>query len=228
MKKWTALLLMLVMLCGAALADTEINVTGSGETVVRADTAVITLGVEARDADVQKAQTKVNEAMNAIRTALAEMKVEEEDINTASMNIYTMYDYPENGDPVTVYHAGTSLSIRVRDMDLAGKVIDAAFGAGANTLNGISFSSSEEEAAKKTSLQQAVADARSRAEVIAEAAGLKITGIETISDNGVFSYDNSSRNIYAEKSMADEAGGTVVQAAKLVVSASVSIVFKAE
>ena len=80
-------------------------------------------------------------------------------------------------------------------------------------------------------MQLAVADAKARAEVLAEAAGLKITGIKEINENGVYSYDNGIGNVYAKSFMAEEtaAGGeTVVQSAKLIVSANVSITFEAE
>ena len=76
-----------------ASADSEITVNGTGETLVSADMAIISLGVNARDKDVLKAQAKVNEAIASIRTALIENGVAEEDINTDYINIYAMYDY---------------------------------------------------------------------------------------------------------------------------------------
>ena len=100
-----------------------------------------------------------------------------------------------------------------------------------NTLNGITFSASDTETAGNESLKAAVADAKAKAEVLAEAAGLKITGIEAISEGGVVSYDNTVSNFSAkrmEEAVMDTGYGTVVQAAKLIVSASVSITFKAE
>ena len=66
---------------------------------------------------------------------------------------------------------------------------------------------------------------------MAESAGLKITGIEVISEGGVVSYENSVGNVYAkgfEMSESEEDAGTVVQAAKLIITASVSITFTAE
>ena len=81
-------------------------------------------------------------------------------------------------------------------------------------------------------MKKAVASAKTKAEVLAEAAGLKIKGIEVISEGGVYSYTNTVGNMYdrgfgVEEDVVTE-GETVVQSAKLVVSASVSITFEAE
>ena len=229
-RKLTALCLavLLMMAAGAAAAETKITVTGTGETRISADTAVITLGVSARDQDVLEAQRQVNEAIAAVRAALTAAGVAEEDINTDYMSIYAIYDYEGDVEKVRAYNAGTTLAVKVEDMDLAGRVIDEAFAAGANTLNGISFSASETEAAQQESLKAAVADARAKAEVLAEAAGMKITGIDVISEGGIYSYDNAVGNFRAAQMDKGTGGGTVVQAAKLVVSVTVSITFTAE
>jgi len=232
MKKNVSIILALVLILTASLglADTEITVTGSGETQVSADTAIVSLGVNARDRDVLSAQQKVNGVIASIRQALIFQGIPEDCINTDYINIYAVYDYQGDQEEVQAYNAGSTLAIKVTDMESVGKVIDCAFAAGANTLNGISFSASDTEAAKADSLKKAVADARARAEVLAESAGLKITGIETISEGGIFSFDNNVGNFTARGVAKEESidTGTVVQAAKLIVSATVSITFKAE
>ena len=235
MKKLVAMILALAMILAAvaALADTKISVNGNGEVRVSADTAVISLGVNAQDKDVLKAQQKVNETIAAIRKALTEAGVKEENINTDYMNIYAIYEYRDDLEQVVAYNANSSLAIRVTDMETVGNVIDLCFAAGANTLNGINFSASDTEEAKAEAMKRAVADAKKKAEILAEAAGLKIKGIEEINEGGVYSYENSIGNVYAAKGLDREEaamtdGGTVVQSAKLIVSANVSIVFEAE
>lgn len=234
MKKWFALLMAAVMALSvsAALAETKITVNGTGEVRVSADTAVISLGVNARDRDVLKAQQKVNEAIAAIRKALTEQGIKEENINTEFINIYAVYDYQNDQEQLAAYNAGSTLAVRVTDMEIVGSLIDVCFAAGANTLNGISFSASDTEEAKTEAMKKAVEDAKKKAETYAEAAGLKISGIEVISEGGVFSYQNDVGNVYSRAAgMAFEEAkeaGTVVQSAKLIVSASVSITYTAE
>ena len=233
MKKAFLLFLALFMTLAAvpAMAETKITVNGTGEIRVSADTAVISLGVEARDKNVLKAQQKVNEAIAAIRTVLIEQGIKEENINTEFINIYAIYDYQNGQDQLAAYNASSTLAIKVTDMEKVGALIDAAFAAGANTLNGISFSASDTEEAKNEALKMAVADASNKAGILAKASGLEIAGIETISEGGVFSYENNVGNVYAKGIDTLEAAadaGTVVQAAKLIVNASVTITFTAE
>lgn len=232
MKKATILMLVLLLtlVFSTASADPSITVRGNGETQVSADTAVVSLGVSARDRDVLMAQQKVNEAIAAIRKALTDQGISEEDINTDYMNIYAMYDYTDSQEQISAYNASSTLAIRVTDLDRTGALIDAAFQAGANTLNGISFSASDTEEARAQALKMAVADARAKAEILAEASGLTITGIEEIIEGDVSSFENMVGNFSAKRVEASEdtAAGTVVQAARLIVSATVTVIFECE
>ena len=161
MKRLIALLLSIVLAAAsfAALADTKITVKGTGEVRVSADTAVISLGVNARDKDVMTAQQKVNESIAAIRQALIDHGVKEENINTEFINIYAIYDYNNDQEQLAAYNASSTLAIRVTDMESVGTLIDICFAAGANTLNGISFSASDTEEANTEAMKKAVADA---------------------------------------------------------------------
>jgi len=235
MRKLLAVILSLVLSCTAAvsLADSKISVSGNGTALVPADTAVVSLGVNARDKDVLKAQQKANETIAAIRTVLTENGIAPEDINTGYVNIYAVYDYSNGLEELTAYNASSTLAIRLTDMAVIGQVIDLAFSAGANTLFGIEFSAADTSEARAAALKDAVADARAKADILAEASGMTIAGIETVSEGGVMSFDSGSNVFRNSKTMAEEAdamGGspTVVQAAKLQVSASVTIVFTAE
>ncbi|MBQ4511671.1 MAG: SIMPL domain-containing protein [Anaerolineaceae bacterium] len=224
-------LILTLTAAASAMAESTITVNGTGEIRISADTAVISLGVNARDKDVLKAQQKVNESIAAIRTALIGQGVKEENINTEFINIYAAYDYQNGEEMLAAYNASSTLAIKVTDMESVGTLIDSAFAAGANTLNGISFSASDTEEAESEAMRKAVEDAQKKAEVLAQASGLKITGILTINEGGVYNYENSIGNVNAmrmDTAEAKEDAGTVVQAAKLIVNATVSITFSAE
>ena len=233
MRKLTALILALMVLAvsAAALADTEITVSGEGNILVSADTAVVNIGVNIRDRNALKAQQRANEVIAAVRKVLTDNGIASEDINTGYVELFTIYDYDysSGSDAVSMYTANSMLAIQLKDMTQVGKVIDLAFGAGANSLNGVSFSASDTDAARKEALKAAVEQARVKAEVLAEAAGLKIIGIEAINEGGTYSFDSGLNN-FRSKGMADEAAvaETVVQAAKIQVNSTVNITFKAE
>lgn len=234
-RMWKSLLIacLIALVAFAACADgeTEISVNGKGEVLVAADTAVVTLGVTTQNKDVLEAQNTVNAAIEKIRAALIENGIKKEDINTDRLRIYAVYNYLDGVEQLNAYNASSYLAIRTTDMDMVGTIIDIAFEAGANTLNDIVFSASDTEEASAQALTAAVKDARSKAEIMAAAAGLKITGIESITESYSYSGD-SGLNAFYKNASADaaqaEGASTLVQAAKLQVSASVSIVFEAK
>ena len=229
MRKLTALFLALALsLClASALADRTVTVTGSGETLVTADTAVVSLGVNVRMPDALQAQSGANEAVARIRAALTGAGFSEEDISTGYINLYAIYNYSEDVEVIAAYNASSTLAVKVTDMARVGEVIDLAFGAGANTLDGVSFSVSDDAAARAESLKAAVADAKEKAAVLAEAAGLGELEIESIQEGSVYSYDSGVNN-FSRKTFGEEAAmaaPTVIRAAKISVSASVTVVF---
>ena len=219
--------IMVFSFCGISMADTAITVNGSGKAFLDADTAVISLGVNARDKDVLAAQGRVNEIIASIRAALIANGVAKEDINTDFLNVHAIYDYIDDQSVVAAYSANSNLAIKTMDMDMAGKIIDIAFEAGANTLNGVSFSASDTSQASADALEKAVRNATEKARVLAEAAGLTITGISAINESGTYSYNYDRMDAVVDGNI-PESAGTEVQAAKLTVSASVSITFSAE
>ena len=223
-----SLALILTLSLASALADQTVTVTGSGETLVTADTAVVTIGVNVRKADALQAQSGANEVIAAIRAALTAAGFSEEDISTGYINLFAVYDYAKDVEQIVAYNASSSLAVKVTDMARVGEAIDLAFGAGANTLDGVSFSVSDDTAARAEALKAAVADAKSKAAVLAEAAGLGELEIEDIRESGVVSFDSGANN-FALKAAGNadmEMAATVVRAAKICVSAGVTITFK--
>lgn len=229
MRRMIALFLALALSLGlaSALAEQTVTVTGSGETLVPADTAVVSLGVSVRKSDALQAQSAANELIAGIRAALAGAGFDEESVSTGYINLYAVYNYEGDLEVISAYNASSSLAVRVTDMDRVGEVIDLAFGAGANTLDGVTFSVSDDAAARAESLKAAVADAKEKAAVLAEAAGLGEPEIASIHEESVYSYDSGVNN-FSRKAMGDEAAAaspTVIRAAKISVSATVTVTF---
>lgn len=232
MKKLTAILLALVLtvLVPLALADSEICVNGKGEVYVPADKAFVSVGVQMALQNVQEAQKNVNERINTIRAKLLEAGIDGDDINTDNINIYAYTEFDDAGNEKTLYHVSSMLTVRVTDTDRTGEVIDIAFAAGANVLNGVTFTATETAEAEKEAMQLAVKNAREKAEIFAEAAGLKITGIDKIAEGYSGSFD-SGLNVFDRVAAKEEAasyGATEIHAAKILVSAEVTINYDAK
>lgn len=232
MRKIIALFFVMVLVLGisSAVAEQTITVNGSGETLVAADTAVVSVGVSVRKKDALEAQGAANEVIASIRAALTAAGLKEEDINTGYISLYAVYDYSKDVEEIIAYNASSSLAIKVSDMGRVGEVIDLTFGAGANTLDGVSFSVADDTAARKESLKAAVEDAKEKAAILAEAAGLSGIEIQSIEEGAVYSYDSGVNN-FSRKTFGEEAAmdaPTVVQAAKICVSAGVIVTFRAK
>lgn len=231
MKKLTAILLALVLtvLVPLALADSEICVNGKGEVYVPADKAFVSVGVQMALQNVQEAQKNVNERINTIRAKLLEAGIDGDDINTDNINIYAYTEFDDAGNEKTLYHVSSMLTVRVTDTDRTGEVIDIAFAAGANVLNGVTFTATETAEAEKEAMQLAVKNARVKAEILAEAAGLKITAVDKITEGYSGSFD-SGLNVFDRAAAKEEAasGATEIHAAKILVSAEVTVNYDAK
>ena len=220
--------LVLCMCIGTAFADQTITVTGTGEVLIPADTAIVSIGVSVRDKEVLKAQERVNIAIEAIRNALIENNVRQENINTDYVNIYAYYNYEKDSETVEAYNASSTLAVKVTDVKQVGRIIDIAFQNGANTLDGISFFAENDEEAKNEAMKLAVKNAREKAEVLAEAAGVTLNGIEEIAEGNTYSFDRGVVNNFGMVKAAgvtNDSVETYVQSAKLTVSSQVTIIY---
>ncbi len=178
---------------------TEINevkehtlyVYGSSEIKVNPDMAKIMLSVVVEEADAREAAAKNAIIVEELLKSLKNIGVSKENIQTTSYNIYPIYYYPKEGTPtITGYRVVNSLEIKIIEKDInklglnAGKIIDEAVAAGVNQVTGITFTVTDEtyKNLKSTALKLAVEDAASKAKLIAETLGVKIVGVQSVSE----------------------------------------------
>ena len=227
MKRIFALILAMLMLCSFALADdASLVVTGTGTVYMAADQASASLGVTMTGEDLGELQKRVNETVLAICTALQEAGLAEKDISTNYIYISPRYDYSGDVERMVGYTINNSLTIRTEDMDKIGTYIDAAFAAGANTFDSINFTVKDDSEARRSALELAVADARSKAEVIAAASGMTLEGVDEIKEVSQYDYYYNSASGGSKMAMTEGAAmdvGTTVRAAQVNVTANVEI-----
>jgi uncharacterized protein YggE len=166
-----------------------ITVTGTGKATTVPDQAGFWFGVETRRKTASDASAVNNREMQKLIAALEDAGVREADIQTADISVSPVYS--ESGSDVVGYVASNSVSVTVSLKDAAA-VLDAAVGAGANQVTGPSLTRSDSDALYRSALKDAVADARSRAEVLAAAAGVgvgEVISIDEGSTSGPIMYD---------------------------------------
>ncbi len=173
---------------GAGAANEQqktISVTGFGEASAAPDVAYVDLGISARGSELGTAVADANSTMTAINQALAEMGVEEKDMQTSNFNVWVEEVYDREGQPTgqRIYHVDNTLRVTVRDVEAAGDVIGAALDAGANRVNGLSFGIDDPTALQDEARVDAITDARRRAEQLAEGLGVRVGSPITISES---------------------------------------------
>jgi len=160
------------------------SVSGEGKITMVPDIAVVSVGVTAQGSTVSRVQTELNTKINAMSEAIKDLGVDGKDIKTSYYNISPTYDYSSSTQRITGYEAHSNLTIKVRKIDNANAVIDAATAQGANQVGGVSFDVDDKTKAENQAREAAVADAKSKAEAAAKAAGFKLGRVINYSEGG--------------------------------------------
>ena len=169
----------------APFEGTRLDVVATGEVTRVPDLVVINAGVVTEAPTAQAALADNNRRMRAVFDALRAAGIAERDIQTSSINLNPRYDYQERSEPRLVgYNASNQLSIRFRDIERAGPIIDALVGQGVNQINGPSLQIEDPEEAMDEARLDALAEARQRAELYAGGLGMRVARIVAISEGG--------------------------------------------
>lgn len=162
------------------------SVSGEGKVTVVPDVGVVSLGINLTRPSVKSAQTDVNNIINKISADTKSLGVDAKDIQTSNYSIYPEYDYRTGTGRITGYRVQADLRVKVRDLEKINSVIDAATANGANTVSGINLT--VDEAKEKELLQQAreeaINEAKSKAESLARAAGITLGRIVNVQESG--------------------------------------------
>jgi uncharacterized protein len=202
-------------------------VTGQGEVKNKPDKADITVGVVTENKLSQVAAKDNAAASQRVHAALKKLGIADKDIQTVNYSVQPLMVYPGPNQPqrkpeLTGYRVYNQVRITVRDLPKMGEILDAATGAGSNTIEGIAFGLQEPQASEDSALEKAIAQARRKAERMAMAAGVRIVGIYEINEGG------NMRPIPMMMGRAADAAEAITPIApgELTISASVTIVYE--
>lgn len=160
----------------AQVMPDSITVFGFGKSRGIPDGAVVNFGLTTCAPSAQDAQKTYRELLDAITAALAREGVPRDDISPLYFNISPDYGYAYGGLETEVLgcRLNSTISVRLTDLSRVSQVLDAAFGAGANWMEGIRYFTSRADQLKQEALLVAIRDARAQAELIARALGRKV------------------------------------------------------
>jgi len=163
-----------------------ISVTGEARISAPPDLAQIDAGVTSEAKTAREASDANNAAMGKVLLALKGAGIDEKDYQTSRLSLQPQYSVAKQGSPAAVigYRAGNRVNIRLRDVTKLAGVIDTLVGAGANEIGGINFMVSQASKLLDDAREQAIADARRKAEIYAKAAGVTLGPPLSISEEG--------------------------------------------
>lgn len=166
-----------------AMTGTQLDIVAQGKTTRVPDLATISAGVVSQAPDAATAMRDNAQRMTRVIAALKQAGIADRDIQTANIALSPQYRYQDGKAPViTGYQASNSVAVRFRDIDKAGAILDTLVGQGANQIDGPNLSIDKPEAALDEARIDAMKIARARAELYAQAAGLKVKRIVAISE----------------------------------------------
>jgi uncharacterized protein YggE len=225
---------LLISACGtAAYAQTPpdnttpprtLQVTGNGQVYVTPDIAYVTIGVHTEGQNAADAVASNNTQATAVRDELKNLGVADKDVQTTNFSISPQQKFDDKGNLIsTTYVVDNSVYDTVRDLSKIGDLLDAVVKSGANNITGVQFDVADKAAALSQARQQAVADARTQAQELAQAAGVTLGPIQTINV-----YNNGPQPVFMEsKGLGAAAGANVpVSMGQLSVSVQVNIVYQ--
>ena len=196
-----------------------ITVSGTGAVVVIPDRVALSFGVNTRGDTAVAALTANSASMRKLIAALKAAGIAAKDIQTTQLSVSPEYDDEERN--ILGYEASNGVSVNVRNVELAGALIDAAVKAGANEVDGPTLYRSNGEDLARQALRDAVADARKNAEAIAAAAGVALGKVLTVNVN-------EATPVYRAKSLEAPApaADTPIEPGSQDIQATVSVTFE--
>lgn len=158
-----------------------ITVNGVGRVSTVPDEAEFSLGVATEGTTARRALAANSERMRALIGALKAAGVADRDIQTRDVSVGSDWDADGRSDD---FVASNTVSVLIRDLDRAGSVLDAATRAGATNVYGPSLTRANRDDLEAKALEDALANARKRAEALAAAAGVRLGAVTAISETG--------------------------------------------
>ena len=160
-----------------------LSVSGTGVINVKANQAMVTLGVYTEDKLASTAIDQNAVTMTAVIAALRQLGFTDANMQTTNYGVTPNYNYEVR--QVIGYQVTNIIQIKITDLTKVGPAIDAATSAGANRVDSISFGITQEttSAIKLQAYSAAIADAKAKSEVITNGLGIKITGVQSVTES---------------------------------------------
>ncbi|MFN3312022.1 MAG: SIMPL domain-containing protein [Hyphomonas sp.] len=211
--------------------ETTLQISAEARVNQAPDIAFITVGVTEERLTAGEAMAAQSTAMNGIFEALRASGVQDRDMQTSGLSLSPRYDYIDTTGPdgrrqgqqrLAGYVASNQVTVRVRDLARLGATLDRLVSSGGNTVSGIRFAIDDDKALRNEARATAMKDAIAKAELYAQAAGLRVGRIVTIHEG----YEASPQPQMARMAMEDAMQSTPIAGGEVGITASVNVLFE--
>lgn len=206
---------------GTADAAT-ITVVGQADEMVKPDIADISGGVTTKAATAKAAEAQNNAQMSKVIKTVEAAGVKAADVRTDGFSIYPNYTQKQGSQVLDGFQATNNIDITVRNLSQVGPIVDTLVQAGANQIQNVNYLVSNPSVIRKQLYGDALADAKSQAQSIADKLGVSITGVKSVDasgNSGVF------QPLFTEKLAAATSASMALSPGTQDVSTNVTVVY---
>ncbi|WP_040482065.1 SIMPL domain-containing protein [Luminiphilus syltensis] len=219
-----ALFSLVLTLPAMAGEPSTITTSGVGEINLVPDLARLSMTVEASSTDSSEAANEVAKTVSSILAMLSEKGVANTDVQSTAARVSpkTRWDPETREQRFEGYNVSRELAVTLRDLAALSTVIERSVALGVDRLSPPQLDSSEREAISRQALTLAYEDALARANVLAEAAAIKVTGALSIDAQGNSPPPRPPMRLAAADSMTES-----FEVGELTIASRITVVFSA-
>jgi len=219
----------LILVSACTMADDTaqtISVTGNGLVSALPDHATVQMSIVSRAKELDAAQAGASKVTAAVLALTDKLDIKRNKVDTTGATVRPDYRWNRDKEEQELrgYIAERQMVVKVDDLDMLGRLVEGAVGAGVNQVSPPQLDSSERKAKNREALALAAKDARANAEVLAKALGVKLGNPVSISDASATPRPPVPQVRMAATMESDSAA--TYNAGDLTFSATVSVVFE--
>lgn len=223
---------------GGTPASNIISFDGTGEVSASPDLATMNFTLREESKVLKDAQAKVATKEATVIAMLEKIGIEKKDIKTESYTSYPKYDYGtpcygyssvscrQDTPKIIGYEVSEYVSVKVRDLEKVGEVVQGLGDAGVSDMSGPNFSVENEDELKAEARKLAIEEAKQKAEVLSKDLGVRLVRIVSFTENGNYPYYYGKDMLQAGNAMSESAPAPLLPAGENKITSSVTITYE--
>ncbi len=215
---------------GVPVERNVITVSGEGKVVGIPDVATIDLGMTVERPTVAEAQKENTRVMNELIAKLKASGVDGKDLQTTAYSVYPNYDWNNGKQKLRSYTVSQNVHVKIRDLDGVSGILGKAGELGANQIGGIQFTVDDPEALKAEAREEALINAKEKANDLAEIAGVKLRRVVNFAESQSGGYPQPAylEKAYGMGGAMDAAPAPAIEAGSSEITVNVTLTYEIE